>query len=303
MSGAPSSNEEAIAVAPPFLVGDIEPGTRRSFTVRVLNQTRRAFRFTTTFQDLESAPQAEGGRRFLEPGESDWGAAKWMQVEPPTWTLGPATTQELTVTADVPAGIGAGGRYAALLIRALPVVEPNDPGNLSITNEISVFALLTVPGHGLHDLRVDVLPPSSPRWRGGRAAWTVRVRNRGDIHENVSGSLRVGGLFGGAERHRLEPFILLPGGEHVERVRLDLRDAPDLWSARARVDTGDGHPDRVLAPRVLVLPWWLLLVLAVAAALIAWRLGRRRRHRQVHDEQDAWDDGEQGDVADAFDRA
>jgi hypothetical protein len=278
----PSVGDEAITVTPTVFDDVVKPGDHRTFRVRVLNQTRRAFRFETGFVDMESGPQSDGGRRFLDPGESDWGAARWMRVSPATFTLGPATNEELQLTVDVPADAGGGGRYAALLIRGVPV---EGDGNLRVTSEISVLTLLQVGSKVHRDLRIDVGAPHSPRWRGGRATWTVTFRNHGDVHENVSGHLAFDGLFGSIQQRRIEPFILLPGGTHEQEFRVDLRDAPDLWRAVAHVDLGGKHDRTPSSSRVLVLPWWLLVVLAVAIALVAWRVLRRRREPAIDDEE------------------
>ena len=117
------------------------------------------------------------------------------------------------------------------------------------------------------DVDVTVTPDQRWHWRGGASRWTVRIHNAGDVHENVSGSLQVEGLLADGRRQPLRPGILLPGETRTQHVTVDLRDAPALLTGTARVRLDD-HPDATeSSERVVVLPWWLLVLLGVLIAV------------------------------------
>jgi hypothetical protein len=109
----------------------------------------------------------------------------------------------------------------------------------------------------------------------------VHVRNEGDVHEPISGRVKLDGVFGGSSSTRLDAGILFPGEERTERVGFDLRSAPDLLRATARIDLDDAPAVVDDAPSVIVLPIWVLVLLAVAILVVVLRLRSRRTHRRT----------------------
>lgn len=107
--------------------------------------------------------------------------------------------------------------------------------------------------------------------------WDVELRNAGNSHEAFSGVLVLDGVAGRAGRRAIDNGVLLPGESRRFPVSVDLRDAPDVVRATARIDRDGAQRVSDAASRTVVLPWWILLVLVVAAVSIGWRLHARRR--------------------------
>lgn len=261
------------------------PGERITDEILVKNQTLSDVRFTMEVLDLVAGAGSSTAFDFVAIGDAPRGAGAWIAPpDPASFAIAAGAERAVPLELDIPADAGAGGWYAAVLF----VAEDPDPGaNVPIDVEQPVPVLVTVSGDYERDLRVSLEPEHRWMWRGGRQAWTVELRNEGDVHEVLAERVRVDGILGGAQSQVLPPAILLPGEVRRQRARFEVRDAPDLLGANVRVERDVGSARTATARPVIVLPWWLVVLLALGAAIIAWRFRARSRSRD-----EAWDDAE-----------
>lgn len=273
-AGTPAAPNEAFTFTPPIVFAQGEPGELVRASVRVQNQTRVDARFEATVFDADHGSDGDRVIDFLPVGDARRGAGGWVEPRPARLPIeaGEEATVELRVR--IPEDAGAGGHYAGLAFVATPT-RPQGMFELDARSEVPVF--VTVAGEAQRDLRVRVRPEERWRWRGGRATWHVELHNAGDVHEVIeAAALRVDGVLGGSRSLSLRPAILLPGERRTQSISAELRDAPDAWSATALLELDD-RDDRLRASSRLVwiLPWWLLALVVVAVAIIAWRLRAR----------------------------
>ena len=258
----------------------------------IKNSTGIVPTFTAEPLDMVSG-EGSGSTAFeyVPVGEAPRGAGSWLQpLEPASFSIPAREQRELDVVIEVPRDAGAGGHFAALMFNA-PDPRTDSQIRIAINQPIAFF--ITVRGEFERDVRVRATPTDRWRWTAGEATWDVRISNEGDVHEPVSGRVRLDGLLGGGVRSvLLEPALLFPGETRIQRVRFDLRSAPDLLTAEARVDLDDAPTETDEAPRVVLLPWWILIVAGLAVAVIALRLRLRGRRHGTDDpldgEDDAW---------------
>ncbi|MCW2920920.1 MAG: hypothetical protein JWL76_794 [Thermoleophilia bacterium] len=267
---------------------EADPGEHVTVPLVIKNSTGVQPTFTSERLDMRSGEGTDSRAfQYLPLGDAPRGAGWWIKpISPRSFTIAPFEQQELDVAIDVPADAGAGGHYAAIMFTA-PDPRPDSQVRFDVNQPVAIF--ITVSGSFEHDVRVTATPSDRWRWKGGRATWDVHLRNEGDVHEPISGRMRVDGLFGGASSARLDAGILFPGEERTQRVEFDLRSAPDLLQGDVRVDLDDAAAVDDAAPRVVVLPIWMLVLLAVALVVVVLRLRMRRRARERRHEVE--DDG------------
>ncbi len=257
---------------------EVDPGERLTVPLVIKNSTRFEPTFTSERLDMQSG-EGTGSTAFsyLPIGGAPRGAGEWVRPIAPTRITIPALEQvELDVVVQVPEDAGAGGHFAAIMFRA-PDPRPDAEVSFEVRQPVALF--FTVSGDFERDVRVTATPTDRWRWKGGRATWDVHVRNEGDVHEPISGRVRVDGIFGGASSRRLAAGILFPGEERTQQVSFDLRSAPDLLRSQARVDLDDARSVVDDAPSVFVLPIWVLVLIAAACIVIVARIRLRgRRH-------------------------
>ena len=235
---------------------------------------------------MEEGRGNSAAREFVAVGDARRGAGAWIDaIRPATFHLDAATQRTIPITIRIPEDAGHGGFYAAIVFTAK---DPRPDVTVPINQTAPVPILLTVEGAFERDLRVEVDPRDRLRWSGGTATWTVELHNAGDVHEVFAGRVRVDGLLSSARTRAIRPGILLPGERRRQRVTFELRDAPDLVGANLRVARDEGPAVQDDAPRVLVVPWWLLVLVALAIAVTWWRLRARR-----HFPDESWDPAEE----------
>ncbi|MCW2922606.1 MAG: hypothetical protein JWM98_10 [Thermoleophilia bacterium] len=226
----------------------------------------------------------DGGEevRLAKAGSSSRSAASWLTTTPPRFVLPPSDQQPVRLVFDVPKDARPGGHYVAVNFTAHQEGEAGQ--QLTVDYSVPVYVLLTVSGHFARQLDVRLVPRDTWRWRGGHARWDLQLHNSGDVHENVSGRVHVDGLLAGSRSVAIDPGVLLPGEHRTQHVDVDLRDAPDVWRADADVRRDGAKHATADAARVVVLPWWLLVLAAAAVALVAWRVRAVRRQPWDGDE-------------------
>lgn len=283
-ASAPAGNPNEAITSTVLRALTIAPGRSGTATVLVQNQTLRAFRFTVEPRDLRRRRDGSASTEVAPAGSQPRGAGTWMSSTdtPHEFVLEPGTQREMAIRVQVPKDAAPGGWYGAVQLLADPVAPT---AAITVRTATETVFLVTVPG-GRRRLDVDVDGPSGIRWHGGQATWTVRIHNDGSIHESIAGDVLLDGVLSHPQRHKLRARLLLPGETATQRIPVDLRDAPDLARARAHVARGEvdasvGGSRAVDARsgRLLVLPWWLLALVAAASAAVAWRLRVLRARR------------------------
>lgn len=284
--------DEAITFDRSINFVEADPGERVIVPLVIKNSTGVVPTFTIERLDMASG-EGTGSTAFtFAPiGDAPRGAGAWIRpISPAKFSIPPFQQQELDVVIDVPTDAGAGGHFAAIMFVA-PDPRPDSQVRFEVRSPVVYF--VTVRGEFERDVRVTAAPADRWLWKGGRATWDVRVRNEGDVHEPISGRMKLDGVFGGSTSSRLDAGILFPGEERTQRVEFDLRSAPDLLRGQARVDLNDQGAVVDDAPAVFVLPIWVIVLLAVALVVVIVRLrtrGRRlgRRHHVELDDDDDW---------------
>ena len=277
-----------------FLEG--APGETIRAPLVIKNSTSLRPTFTSEAVDMESG-EGTGSRafQFRPAGEAPRGAGAWIRPIQPGEVSIPAFEQaELELVVDIPADAGAGGHAGALMFTA-PDPRPDSQVRFEVNQPVPIF--ITVSGEYERDVRVSLEPTDRWRWSGGPATWELTISNEGDVHEPVSGRVRIDGLLGGSSSRRLRPGILFPGETRTQQVGFDLRSAPDLLRADARVDLDESEAERATAASMVVLPIWVLVLVAIAILVIVARI--RMRRRRAHDGPDDPDALQRDDWIDA----
>jgi hypothetical protein len=240
----------------------------------VQNQTRTDIHLEVEVVDMEEGAGNSSAFEYVPIGEARRGAGAWIEaIKPPGFDIEAAHERAIPVVVTIPDDAGAGGYYAALVFTAK---DPRPKAQVPIDQRVPVPVLVTVAGNAERDLRVSIEPDERWHWSGGTATWTIQLENAGDVHEVIAGRVRIDGALSTARSRPIKPGILLPGERRRQHVTFDLRDAPDLVGAELRVERDEGDAVEDGAPKLVVLPWWLLVLLALAIAVIWWRLRARR---------------------------
>ncbi|MCW2956473.1 MAG: hypothetical protein JWO69_1342 [Thermoleophilia bacterium] len=250
--------------------------------ITVQNQTRRAHDVRASAGDIAPRTNGAGGQPVVAdaPGTRPRGAGDWLELTPTSWRLAAGKEQRVRVRVRVPDDAPLGGNFATVTFQIDAV--GNDAGTVPVTAEVGTTLLFTVAGDYRRSLEASLAADDTWRWGGGRTTWLLELRNEGDLHETVSGSVEVDGMLAAPARVPIAAGIILPGETRTQVVQVELREAPDWLSAEARVELEAGADVAADADRVVVMPWWLLVAGAAVVGVVAWRLRTRRRPDWEH---------------------
>ncbi len=248
------------------------------------NQTPFDAAFTSERFDVSRYGDGSKRVKYVPAGSTPRSAAPWLTVTPATFDIGSVEERHVRLVLDVPQDAGSGGAYVALVFEAS---QDSDDVQVDVDASIPVMVLVTVRGDFRRGLEARVAPRDRWRWSGGRSEWEVELENTGDVHEVVAaGSVSVDGLLSRGRRVALEPGILLPGERRRQRVDLEVRAAPDVLAAEATIEREGADDLAATSDRTVVLPWWLLVVLAAGVGLVAWRAGAGGARSEPLDQDD-----------------
>ena len=121
----------------------VTPGSNSTHVINVQNTSDAAMNIGV---DIEGYGVSSGNDFVvLSPANdiSPYSARQWLSVTPASFSLAPGDSQNVTVTVNVPAGTGAGGRYAIVMIQTIP-----PPGEqVATVSAIAARVMLTVNGY------------------------------------------------------------------------------------------------------------------------------------------------------------
>ena len=172
---SPVSAQVSIAVSPALLEMQGHAGDTGRVEVNVSNSGDEAFEVLTTILPLQDM-------------SGEHSAVGWSTVTPERLLLEPGDRRSALYTVDIPDDAVSGGRYAQI---AFTTVPPGTDGTTAVAGRILVPVLLTVEGEG--DLvRSPVLDRAALFLEpDGRLGGRVAVRNDGNVHVPLTGSIEL----------------------------------------------------------------------------------------------------------------
>jgi len=226
------------------------PGGLATFKVGVTNTGKQAMDCDVRVAGMNVLP----GGLPVEADDAERSCKDWLTVEPTKFALKAGEGRELLCRLRVPKD-AAGGYYAIISCQGVPNVGAAEaPGatglaaTMKLTHRGLVPILLNVPGAEVKAL-LDAAKPIAAAGPSGRGyTFNVPVRNRGNIHARLAGTIELRSDAGQlVERFDLEAgrgFILpmherlfegyvplnLPDGVYLAAVRLGPRGQPPMQS-------------------------------------------------------------------------
>jgi hypothetical protein len=119
-----------------------------------------------------------------------YSARSWLTASPSSFSLAPGGTQPVTVTINVPAGTGSGGRYAIVMIQTVP----ESGQQVATVSAVAARVLLTVTGYSTDtSSQVTAVDPVAST-NNSPAGIAVTVANNGnyDYTPQIQATLKNG---------------------------------------------------------------------------------------------------------------
>lgn len=282
--------DRRIVVSPPAL--ELGPDARSCVLV-IRNRHPERITVRLEARGLIGARGAQSSVAFLGPEDErfDETAASWLDPRPATFELPPRGVARVPIHVEVDAPEAGGAASAFGTIDVIPETDSKEGGQtvVGVESRIAIPFLFQLDLEADPKLRLSSM--HAPRLRWDRDPWTLRasIDNRGDLHDEPRGSIRVRSIFGSTvAKFDIDHGPLLPGG----RVRIEETWDEVPWfgfyryEVRVEGASGGAGSDRVTGWFVALPPWW---VLAISGLLVFVAIGGVVQGRRGGVEQD-WDE-------------
>ena len=208
--------------------------------------------------------------------------AKWITIDEPTGVVKPNETKEITFTIKVPKDAISGGQYATIGVSSNP--EKNDS---MVTNvfELASVVYAQVSGENTHG--GSILNTSVPGFTfNPEAEVGATVENTGNVHDYANITLSVKNFFTGEiiyptkeEDEGTFSEIIVP--ETTRRITRQVSNLPSLGVVHISQSINYNGTTELVEKNLIICPlWFLLLVIATIAAIIAVIVMKVRRHKR-----------------------
>jgi hypothetical protein len=236
-----------LAITPIILEPRAYAGGIQTVRVSISNTGEKPMACAVTLFAME----IDAGGMPLAVAEAPRTCRDWITITPQKFTLAAGQGERLVCHIRAPRET-SGGYYAILSVHGTPQVpggeDPTGPGvsaGIRLSHRALVPILLTVPGSNVEAIIDAAKPTITPHPSGRGFAMIMPVRNRGNIHTRMTGTVEIRSQEGQlVEKFELSAGrgYLLPQHERLFRSRTSLSLSDGEYIAKAQLDTAGAPP-------------------------------------------------------------
>jgi P pilus assembly chaperone PapD len=217
----------------------VAPGSQTAYEINVADTSDTPMEVAIEVKGYGDAPS---GVSILDPDEdnSPYSARGFLSVSPDTFHLEPGESRDVTVTAEIPADIGDGGRYAIIYIHT---VAP-EGSSFATAAAVAARVLLTIEGSELIESG-DISQIQLGKSESGQPLGIMAmVKNTGNYHYTLSITGKITDEQGKVVANSsslASPFPLIPGYSRQIDIPFEGKEAlpPGQYQVEIEVKTDD----------------------------------------------------------------
>jgi len=227
-----------LSVSPAIVSMEVQRGKTQEIDVTVGNLGDSDLEMHAAAMDLALTPT--GAAMPVKASNSAHSCASWLSLTPESFVLAPGQTQVVQATLRPPMN-ARGGAYGVIAIRAKTQARAGAGATrVEVVGTTGTVLMLTVKGPGrvrgsLGSGRARV----TQRADGPQVAFSLEVRNQGDVHLRCSGAVTVfspAGRVVGRANLQAGTGTVLPGGvRRLTALWRPRKTPPGAYTAIARV--------------------------------------------------------------------
>jgi hypothetical protein len=197
-----ASNQVTISITPSITEELVKPGDVISRKVNLTNKSDQEITFYVYLKDFKAAADDESGKAELivpgsEPGNF---ISSWISVSSEGITLAPGQSQEVPYTINVPANVGPGGYYGAIVFGTqAPKAKPGEAdkgASVGVAGQAASLVLLQIAGIAneqaeVREFKTDKDFYSTPF----KVNFYTKIQNLGNVHLKPRGEIVITDMF------------------------------------------------------------------------------------------------------------
>jgi hypothetical protein len=280
---AQSGGAIGVTVSPITDEFSIKPGQVVSRTIQVINPNDRVITLYPVVLDFNTDNE-NGQPVFFKAGDEsrNYTLSSWITFDREFLRIAKAEQELVKITIAAPADAEPGGHYGAVLFSTeKPELRETNDAEVSVVGLVGTLFLASVPGKVVEKLELEQfnlpLIALSPPVR------TEAVfKNSGNVHVKPKGDIAVKNWSG----NQVGTIEINAGSGNVlpeSRRRFDGEWAFKpltsfgLYSFSLSATYGKTPTELTATRKVLVIPYWLIVLLVAVAAWLGYRFWRKRR--------------------------
>jgi len=269
--------EDAPGAAPAgdFVVGPgkaelvINPGESRTIELVVSNRTGETRIFNLEVEDAVGSYDIQSPVVLLGDDRSPYTLRDYISFASPSFELAHNQRVRIPVTVSIPPDAEAGGRYGSVLVTTVSKKAEQNPddgasASSAIVSRLGTLFFITVPGdiQKEGELQSFATVPDRKFFTDGPINFQLLFENKGNIHLNPYGEIRIENLFGEEVGFvELDPWFALPKSLRSREVSWNRELLVGRYIATANVNRGYDDEIDTMTITFWVLPWKIVLSL------------------------------------------
>lgn len=266
-----------------FVVGpgkqelEINPGESKTIEITVANRMGMDKEFSITVEDMKGSEDPEQTVVLLGSERGPYSIRDYFSFPERVFLVPHAKKARVPVTITIPEDAEPGGYYGSVLFETTTAkTEDKNVGGAAIVSRIGVLFFVTIPGKGEYNGTLETFKVASEKkfFAEGPIPFQLLFRNKGNMHVNPSGSIRITNMIGTpVETLEVEPWFALPGSLRLREVEWNRAALAGRYTATAEIHRGYGNEVDVKTITFWVIPTKPVL-LAVLAVFVLFFLVR-----------------------------
>ncbi|MBI5467091.1 MAG: hypothetical protein HY975_02650 [Candidatus Kerfeldbacteria bacterium] len=277
---------KALTLVPPSIEYTTDPGKKIETTVKLFNEASTPVTVTVTTANFGA--KGETGEPDFKFDAATADLASWIKPGQSQLTLAAGERVTVPVTISVPANADPGGHYAGIFFGSGG--SATDSGQVAIQSKLGTLVILRVEGEIRETATVASFGTKDKKtsYSNLPVTFEFRVSNTGNVHIRPQGTVLIKNLFGGeSATFNLNDVngAVLPNSirafdvtwkklaatnkrsNFFQKIGNEWKNfALGPYTATASVTYGQTKQNLVATARVTVMPWELLIVMALVIA-------------------------------------
>ncbi len=193
-----NDNRLSLAVTPPLFQVSIEPGSRWSSSVKMVNGGNNEIEIYATPVNFEARGE-DGSARFIpivDGGSDGVMSAEWINISRGPYTVPAEGGVDIPFVISVPEDATPGGHYFALLIGTEPADEQTEGSVVRVSSLVTVLFLMRVEGDVIESGHIREFRTDTGWYNRPEARFTVSFQNTGTVHLQPRGVIEIYNMWG-----------------------------------------------------------------------------------------------------------
>lgn len=250
-----------------FVVGpgraeiEVKPGQSTVVYISVANRISDNRTFEINVEDIAGSADGSKSVNLLGNQTGPYTIKNYIKFPENTFTLNLGERARIPVTVTIPLNAEPGGFYGSVLISTVRTGADDEEGATTrspIIARVGTLFFVTVPGDIEYSGETKEISMTNNSWwyEKGPVSFNILFENKGSIHLNPYGELRIKNIFGEEVGFiELEPWFILPKSLRSREIVWDRELLFGRYTATVYVNRGyeDVVDERQVA--FWVLPW------------------------------------------------